>query len=110
MSLLDLAGLTVSEIIGDFGFQNYAKTANVNGALQGGFGYVGVVFFLIRSLGASNIMWINGMWDGISGIVETIAAYFILGERLDSWLQYLGIVFIAFGLVLLKYCGGKGLK
>jgi multidrug transporter EmrE-like cation transporter len=46
-------------------------------------------------------MYVNGMWDGLSGIIETLAAYFILGERLTAWHQYLGLVLITVGLFLL---------
>jgi multidrug transporter EmrE-like cation transporter len=42
------------------------------------------------------------MWDGLSGIVETLAAYFILGERFDSWEHYIGLALIVSGLFLLK--------
>jgi hypothetical protein len=38
-------------------------------------GYIGVVYWLIVSLQDSNILLVNGAWDGISAIVESIAAY-----------------------------------
>jgi multidrug transporter EmrE-like cation transporter len=45
---------------------------------------------------------VNGAWDGVSTIIESLAAYFILGERFDNYLQYVGLVLIAIGLYLLK--------
>lgn len=105
MSLFDLTALGLTEIVGDFGFRSFAESGAQSGFLQGLFGYVGVIFFLIRSLTTGNVMFVNGMWDGISGILETLAAYFILGERFSSPFQYLGIVFIAVGLVFLKTFG-----
>jgi len=45
---------------------------------------------------------VNGAWDGMSVIVESLAAYFILGERFDNYLQYVGLVVIVIGLYLLK--------
>jgi multidrug transporter EmrE-like cation transporter len=108
MSLTELTALSLTEIVGDFGYGNYADTGSLRGFLQGTFGYIGVVFFLIRSLRQGNVMYVNGMWDGMSGIIETIAAYLILGERLTSWMQYLGIVMIGIGLVFLKTMGGTG--
>lgn len=105
MSLFDLTALSLTEIVGDFGFREFAQTGVSKGFIQGIFGYVGVIFFLIRSFTAGNVTFVNGMWDGMSGILETIAAYFILGERLSSPLQYIGIGMIALGLVFLKTFG-----
>lgn len=100
--------LSLAEIIGDFGYENFADTGSKFGFAQGSIGYLGVIYFLISTLKNSSIMWANGMWDGVSGLIETIAAYVLLGERLDSWVQYMGIVLIAGGLILLKTGGGKG--
>lgn len=105
MSMLNLGILSLVEIIGDFGFERFADSNQMSGFIQGTVGYVGVVYFLIKSLKGGNVMYVNGMWDGISGILETMAAYIILGERLTSWVQYLGIVCISLGLVFLKAFG-----
>jgi multidrug transporter EmrE-like cation transporter len=102
MSLINLTLLSLTEIVGDFGFRFFAENGQINGFLQGMFGYVGVIFFLIRSFKTGNVTYVNGMWDGISGLFETVAAYVILGERLSSVWNYLGIVMIAMGLVFLK--------
>lgn len=105
MSMQNLLLLSLVEIIGDFGYERYADTKQMSGFIQGTLGYIGVVYFLIKTLSGGNVMYVNGMWDGISGIMETIAAYVILGERLTSWVQYLGLVMISGGLVLLKAFG-----
>jgi len=65
-------------------------------------GYVGVIFFLIKSLRGSSVMMVNAAWDGISALIESIAAYFILGERLSDPNQYIGIGLIVCGLFFLK--------
>ena len=111
MSVINLIMLSLSEIIGDFGFEKFANSGltSTSGFTQGMVGYIGVIYFLIKNLGGANVMWTNGMWDGMSGIMETVAAYFILGERLQG-MQYAGILCIAAGLVILKTCGGTGNK
>jgi len=107
MSLINLISLTLTEIVGDFGFEKFANTNILSGFVQGLVGYVGVIFFLIRSLRGANVMWVNGMWDGISGVIESIAAYVILGERLVG-MQYVGLALISLGLIFLKTTGGTG--
>lgn len=107
MSAVNLLGLTLTEIIGDFGFSKFADTGSSAGLTQGFVGYAGVIWFLIKCLKGANVMWVNGMWDGVSGLLETIAAYVILGNRLEG-LQYVGIVLIVAGLFFLKRGGGTG--
>ena len=107
MSAFNLIGLTLTEVVGDFGFEKFADTGSKFGLSQGFVGYAGVIWFLIQSLKGANVMWVNGMWDGISGLVESIAAYVFLGERLQG-VQYIGILMICFGLIFLKCGGDKG--
>jgi hypothetical protein len=42
------------------------------------------------------------MWDGVSGILNSVAAYTILGDRLKNWTQYLGLGLIIAGIILMK--------
>ena len=105
MSTLNILMACLFEIFGDFQFKFFAReggSLNFGGGLMG---YVGVIFFLIRSLKQGNVLWVNGMWDGISGIVESLAAFVLLGERLHHWSQYVGIAMISFGLMMLRMGG-----
>ena len=70
-------------------------------------GYVGIVYFLIRSLRVGNVLYVNGMWDGVSAILESIAAYVLLGERLTTPMQYMGLVAIIGGIFMLHAPDGK---
>ena len=65
-------------------------------------GYIGVFAMLVVSLQGSTLLLVNAAWDGISGLLNTIFAYFILGERLEHWTQYFGIFLIIAGILLLK--------
>lgn len=105
MTTLSVVWTTLSEILGDFGFKEFARQGTAKGFLQGSLGYVGVIFFLIQSLKGGNILFINGMWDGVSGILESLAAYFILGERFNHPMQYVALVIISIGLFLLRFYG-----
>lgn len=105
MATLNVVAATLAEIVGDFGFKEFARQGTTQGFLQGSAGYVGVIFFLIQSLKKGNILYVNGAWDGISGILESLAAYFILGERFNHPMQYVALGIIALGLFLLRYYG-----
>lgn len=103
MSMINLLALSLTEIVGDFQLKFFARNHKLANLLGGIGGYIGVIFFLIKSLTQGNVMFVNAMWDGISGVIESVAAFFILGERMDKWYQYVGIILVSLGLVLMKY-------
>lgn len=105
MSALNIGLLSLAEIVGDFGFKDFARTGATSGFAQGSVGYMGVIFFLIKSLAQGNVLYVNGMWDGMSAIVESLAAYVILGERFNNPMQYLAIALIISGIFMLRYYG-----
>lgn len=105
MSLLDITFMTLTEIIGDFGFKNVARVGGVGNWAAGLTGYAGVIYFLIKSLKVGNVTYVNGMWDGVSAIIETAVAFFIFGERMHSVTQYFGLGLIIAGLFVLKSGG-----
>jgi multidrug transporter EmrE-like cation transporter len=90
------------EIIGDFSYKYFAYTNKIKYLLVGFISYIGVQFFLIQSLKNSSVLYVNGMWDGMSGLLESIASIIFLGEKLTDTTQYLGLIFIICGIVLLK--------
>jgi multidrug transporter EmrE-like cation transporter len=102
MSVSELLALTGVEIIGDFAFKEFSNNGGLLPFTIGSAGYIGVVYFLIRSLQNSSVLIVNGAWDGFSALFETFAAYIFLGERFDHIGQYFGIVFIIIGLFLLR--------
>jgi len=102
MSYQDIGGLIVTEIVGDFGFQYFANKGGLLFFSIGLAGYVGVLYFLIRSLQGSTILLVNGAWDGLSALIESIAAMVFLKEYFTDPMQYVGLFFIILGLFCLK--------
>lgn len=102
MSYQDLFGIVLTEIVGDFGFKYFANEGSVTGFISGVAGYIGVVYYLIRSLQGSQVLLVNAAWDGLSALVESLAAIFFLGEHFDDSLQYVGVILIICGLYFLK--------
>ena len=102
MSYIDIGALTFTEIIGDFGYKSFANEGGIKNFMVGTVGYIGVVYFLIRSLQGSQVLMVNAAWDGISALVESIAAIIVLGERFDDPWKYFGIALIVIGLFFLK--------
>jgi len=102
MSYQELIPLIFTEIIGDFGFNQFANKGGIQNFLVGTTGYVGVVYFLIRSLQGSQVLLVNAAWDGLSALLESLAAIIVLGERFDDPWKYMGIFLIVLGLFFLR--------
>ena len=102
MSYQDILFLSISEIIGDFGYKEFANKGGIKHFTTGTIGYIGVIYFLIHSLQGSQILLVNAAWDGLSALIESVAAIIILGEGFDDPLKYLGIVLIVAGLFFLR--------
>lgn len=94
--------LSVIEIFGDFNLRFYAQTHKPLYLGYGIAGYIGVVFFLYKSFLYNNVLFVNALWDGMSNIIESIAAFVILGDRLETAEQYVGLFLLLAGIVLLK--------
>lgn len=99
---MDIFLLAAIEVVGDFNFRWYAQTNVLQYFYQGILAYVGVIYFLIRSLRANNVLFVNGLWDGFSSIIESVAAYYYLGDRLESNQQYVGLLMTIAGVALMK--------
>ena len=102
MSYVDILLLSFAEIVGDFGYKEFANKGGINNFSIGTIGYVAVIFCLIKSLQGSSVLLVNAAWDGISALLESIAAIVILGERFDDPYKYVGIAFIIIGLFFLR--------
>ena len=94
--------LATVEIAADFSLKFYTNTNLAKYLYAGVAGYAGVVYFLIQSLRYGNVLYVNALWDGMSSLIESLAAYFILGDRLEGTQQYVGLILTLTGMVLLK--------
>lgn len=102
MNYLTLIPLILTEIIGDFGLKIYANNNNLFFLFIGLFGYVGVILSLIYNLKGSQIILVNAAWDGLSALIESIAAIIILKEKFNEPNKYVGLTLIIIGLFCLK--------
>jgi len=106
MSLVHVFAMSCAEIYANTNLKLFTQS-NHHGHLMGGIlGYIGVVFFLIKSLMGGGLMYISIMWEAMITILGSLVAYFYLNERFDHWVQYFGIVLALVAMALVHY-GGK---
>lgn len=97
--------LSLAEVLGDFEIKAYARTRDNKHLVMGLVGYAAVIYFLIKALQSANVLYVNGMWDGMSAVIETLLAIVILGETLNTRTQYMGLGVIVAGIFML-HSGG----
>lgn len=99
---LDILWITLAEIVGDTGLKYYAKNNKFSFFSMGITGYAGVCYYLVQAFQRSNILMVNGTWDGFSTLLEGLFAFVVLGERLIHIRQYVGYLLLVVGLFLLR--------
>ena len=102
MSYQDILPMVLTEIVGDIGYKKFAEEGGIKHFVAGTLGYIGVIYFLIRSLQGTEVIIVNAIWDGLSTLIETIAAMIILGERLHDPYSITGIIFVIVGIILMR--------
>ena len=103
MSYLLVFALTIVEIWGDFSLRFFAQASHWYTLTQGIVAYGGVVGLLIALFKQQNVLYVNALWDGGSALLESLAAYWILGDRFTHWYNYLGLGLIIVGLFLTAF-------
>jgi multidrug transporter EmrE-like cation transporter len=105
MTLLNVLAMTLAEIFGNANFKNFAGAGGHHGHLAGGLiGYLGVMFFLVKSFASTSMLVTTFMWEGMITVLGSAYAFLILGERFTSWIQYLGAA-LAVLSVWMVHCG-----
>ena len=103
MFILTILILSFFEFIGDTNFKFFARTNHKHHLYIGLIAYLVMIFLLVSALKRGNLIFTNGMWDGISAIVTTVLAFILFKERLSNKFQWVGLVLVIIGTFLLSY-------
>jgi multidrug transporter EmrE-like cation transporter len=95
--------LCIVEVFGDILLKKYADTNYIPYLIGGIVSYAFIVYLLILLFKKESVLYVNGLWDGISALIESLAVFFILKERFKNPRQYIGLSLIIVGIMLLKY-------
>ena len=97
--------VSIIEYYGDSQLKIFARQNTTSSLVYGILVYAIVTGILVYLLKYGNLMYVNGLWAGISALIETILAFIILHETLDNNVQYIGLLFIIMGVVAMNYGG-----
>jgi len=107
MALTTIALMSLAETFGNVHFKWFAKSQAHHHMIGGLVGYIGVMYFLVQSFSAESLLYVSAMWEGMITVLGAMVAYFFLGERFTSPIQYLGILFGLAGMVMVHAGGSK---
>jgi multidrug transporter EmrE-like cation transporter len=94
--------VVVLEVFANFNLKWYAETNLIQYIGYGASIYVAILYFLVKAFQQENVLYVNALWDGLSGLIQGLSAYIFLGDRLKSNQQYVGVLFIVTGVTLLQ--------
>lgn len=106
-ALAPIFAMTCAETFGNVNFKRFAESGNSSHRhlAQGLAGYGCVMYFLVKSLSSSSMLYVGAMWEGMITIVGSLVAYFVLGERFNHWVQYLGLILAVLAIYLIHWGG-----
>lgn len=102
MSLPQIFALSTVEIVGDVAFKLFANDSGIAYLAIGVVAYTIMTGVFIVALQGSSILMVNNSWDAMNTVLQSLVAYFFLGERFEHYSQYLGIGFVVIGMYLMK--------
>jgi multidrug transporter EmrE-like cation transporter len=105
MALANILMMSLAETFGNVHFKWFSKSQAHHHMIGGLVGYIGVVYFLVQSFSAESLLYVSAMWEGMITVLGALVAYFFLGERFTSPVQYLGIIFGLLGMIMV-HAGG----
>ena len=103
MTILNVCLMSCAEIFANMHLQKFASNKVLRNLVLGILGYIGVLFFLVRSFGHGNMLWVTTMWEGMIIVMSATFAYFYLGERLNHVAQYIGILLGFVAMCCMQY-------
>jgi multidrug transporter EmrE-like cation transporter len=99
--------MSIAEIFGNRSIQNYSQSKRTRDLILGLLGYMVVIYFLYKSFGQGNMMWVSTMWQGMIIVLGSAFAYFYIGERFTHPLQYVGVVLGLLAMICVSYGDAK---
>lgn len=106
MVLSQILAMGVTETYANMNLKEYATNGKKSCLAIGILGWALVIYLLIKSFRTHNLMHVSILWEFAITIFTAASAYFILGERFTSWLQWLGVILVFVGAYLVHQSGG----
>jgi len=100
--------MTAAELFGNSHLKWYTENGSGHHLGLGILAWATVLFFLVKSLATKSMMWTCIMWEAAIVIGGALVAYYVFGEKLDHWIQWLGVLLALGAAICINWnCGDK---
>lgn len=109
MSFMYVVAMTGAELLGNAHLKLYADSGKSHHLGIGAVAWLAVLLLLIQIfLKGKSMIWTCIMWEAMVVIGGALTAYFIFGEKLTNWVQWLGILLALGAAVCINWeCSDK---
>ncbi len=97
MVLPQIIAMGAAETYANMNLKEYALNGKKSCLILGILAWAFVIYLLIKSFRTHNLMHVSILWEFAITIFTAGSAYFILGERFTSWVQWMGVVLVFLG-------------
>jgi len=103
MTLLFVLAMTSAELFGNAHLKWFAENGKHHHLGLGILAWVVVLYFLVKTLKNSDMMWTCIMWEAMIVVGGAITAYIFFGEKFTHWIQWLGLLFALGAAICINY-------
>jgi multidrug transporter EmrE-like cation transporter len=95
--------LTLLQYMADVNLKTYARMNNYTSLFLACLCYIGVMAMFVYSVKYSNILYTRTLENGISTILSSVLAYYLLKESMTNMYQWSGLGFVILGVAMLNF-------
>lgn len=103
MTFINVLAMTTFELLGNAHLKWFAENDKQHHLGLGIVAWMIVLLFLIESLRKKSMIWTCIMWEAAIVVGGALVAFFIFGEKLKNWVQWLGILLALGAAVCINY-------
>jgi multidrug transporter EmrE-like cation transporter len=103
MTLLFVLAMTSAELFGNAHLKWFSDNGKHHHLGLGILAWAVVLYFLVKTLENSDMMWTCIMWEAMIVIGGAIVAYVFFGEKFTHWIQWLGLLFALGAAICINY-------
>ena len=100
--IFNILVLTVLQYLADVNLKSYARTNNYMSLFYASLCYIGVMAMFVYSVKYSNVLYTRALENGVSTVLESVLAYYLLKESMTNKYQWSGLGFVILGVAMLN--------
>jgi multidrug transporter EmrE-like cation transporter len=102
MFIFNIIALTILQYLADVNLKTYARMGTKMSLFYAALCYIGVMAMFVYSVKYSNVLYTRALENGISTVLESVLAYYLLKESMTNRYQWSGLGLVILGVAMLN--------